>query len=125
MDSTGNITLRLVKGASLYRAFTLNPACAKAMFRVGSAAECNWQVCAPGVAGHHLMLLWKAGELTLVDVGAGNLWVDGEPIHWSRRIVTGYIAFAEAGIVVERTLETAMPATRGVAGIDAEFDKNS
>tara|TARA_R110002096_G_scaffold143328_2_gene299146 strand:- start:2587 stop:2964 length:378 start_codon:yes stop_codon:yes gene_type:complete len=118
------VSLRLVRGASRFRGFTLNPDCSRALFRVGSAIECNWQVQGPGVAPHHLMLLWKGGELTLVDVGAGHLYVDGESFILSRTIVTGTIAFASAAIVVERLPKTNAPATMDVTGAEL-FAKNS
>lgn len=103
------VTLRLVRGVSSVRGFSLNSDGSRALFRVGSAAECNWQVQGPGIAAHHLMLLWKAGELTIVDVGAGHLYVDGEPFVLSRTIESGTIAFASAAIAVERLPKPTMP----------------
>jgi len=113
------VSLRLVRGASPFRGFTLNSDCTRALFRVGCALECNWQVQGPGVAPHHLMLLWKAGELTIVDCGSGHLYVDGEPFSLSRTIETGTIAFGGAAIVVARLQKTTMPAALDTAGIES------
>jgi len=69
------------------------------------------------------MLLWKGSELTLVDVGAGHLYVDGESFLLSRTIVSGTIAFASAAIVVERLPKPTipkpkMPAAMNTAGTE-------
>ncbi len=70
------------------------------MFRVGSALECNWRVCGPGIAPHHLMILWSGFILSVVDVGAGDLFIDGEPFYLSRDIVDGRIQFGSGEILV-------------------------
>ncbi len=97
------VSLRLERGSSPTRGFTLGPQVPRAIFRVGSALECNWRVEGPGVAPHHLMLLWKSGVLTLVNVGAGDLYCDGEAFSLTRVVDTGRIAFASALIVVARS----------------------
>ena len=119
------VSLRLARGVSRHRGFTLGPDCRRALFRVGSAAECNWRVHGPGVAPHHFMLLWKAGELTLVDVGAGDLWLDGAGVTLCQTIETGCISFAGATILVERIRHAKMPVTLDATGIGIEFENNS
>ncbi len=110
------VSLRLLRGESRFRGFTLTADCTRALFRVGSALECNWQVHGPGVAPHHLMLLWKGGELTLVDVGAGHLYLDGASFFLSRIVESGTIAFASAAIVVQRLPKRIVPALESTTG---------
>jgi hypothetical protein len=62
-------------------------------------------VFAPGVADHHFMLLWNGLVLTIVNVGAPNLWVDGKTFHLSTAITSARIQFGSAAIVVDRSLE--------------------
>lgn len=111
------VSLRLERGTSQVRGFTLDSACPRALFRIGTAIECNWQVQGPGIAPHHLMLLWKAGVLTLVDVGAGNVYVDGEAFTLSRTIRCGRIVFASAEICIRRLPKREMPACNDTADI--------
>jgi hypothetical protein len=71
-----------------------------------------------------MMLLWKGSELTLVDVGAGHLYVDGESFLLSRTILSGTITFASAAIVVERLPKPTMPVAIDTTGTDL-VSKNS
>ncbi len=117
MNTDYIVSLRLTMGASHQPGFTIGPACRRALFRVGSALECNWRVEGPGVAPHHLMLMWKLGELTLVDVGAGNLLVDDQPFSLCRTVENARISFGSARIVVERMPQSQMPVALGPTGI--------
>jgi hypothetical protein len=56
------------------------------------------------VADHHFMLLWNGLVLTIVDVGAGDLWVDGKSFQLSTAITSARIQFGSAAIVVDRSL---------------------
>jgi hypothetical protein len=105
-------SLRLVEGESDERGFTLSSACRRALFRVGCALECNWQVFAPGVADHHFMLMWNGLVLTIVDVGAGDLWVDGKSFHLSTSIISARIQFGSAAMVVDRSFQDLSPQSR-------------
>lgn len=96
------LRLGLVAGSSEERGFALGPG--RALFRVGSAKECNWRVSGPGIAPHHLMLLWSERVLTVVDVGAGNLFVNGEAFHLCRAVESGRIQFGSGEILVTRSM---------------------
>ena len=102
MTSPQIFSMRLIAGRSKHPGFTLSSSCSRALFRVGSALECNWRVQAAGVADHHFMLLWNSVELSIVDVGAGDLWVDGENFHLTRSLHSARIDFGSASIVVDR-----------------------
>ncbi|MCP4445526.1 MAG: hypothetical protein GY811_09315 [Myxococcales bacterium] len=102
MESNAVVSLILVLGESRHRCFSLNTECRRALFRIGSGAECNWRVHGIGIAHHHLMLLWKAGELTVINVGADDLFVDGQPVARSLVVASAHITFGSAAIVVER-----------------------
>ena len=69
------------------------------------------------------MLLWKLGTLSLVDVGAGDLWVDGEPVALSLVLAAGIISFGCAEIVVEKVPKRAMPTAQDAAGIAVSSEK--
>ncbi len=125
MQTNYVVSLQLTRGQSRHRRFVLGADCHRALFRVGCAPECNWRVYGPGVSSHHLMLLWKFGELTLVDVGAGDLWLDGQSFVLTRTIVSGRIRFASAEIIVERSLDTTMPAAIDATGTDTIAKKKS
>lgn len=103
------VHITLSRGTSRKRGFTLGADCPRALFRVGTAPECNWRVFGPGVMPHHFMLLWKTGTLTLIDAGAGALLVDGAPAKSCRSIGSARIQFASAEIVVARTIPKKMP----------------
>ena len=94
------LRLRLTRGISDQRGFTLRPGPGRALFRVGSAVECNWRVHGPSIAPHHLMLMWSGSILTLVDVGAGDLWIDGEAFVQCKQIHEGRIQFGTGEILV-------------------------
>ncbi len=111
------VSLRLTSGTSAQRGFTIGPACKRALFRVGSALECNWRVEGPTVAPHHLMLMWKLGELTVVDVGAGQLLVDDHPLFLCQTVENARISFGSALIIVERVPQAQMPAVLNTTGI--------
>ena len=98
-------SLRLVAGKSAERGFTLSSACRRALFRVGCALECNWRVFAPGVADHHFMLMWNGLVLTIVDVGAGDLWVDGKSFHLCTAIGSARIQVGSAAMVVDHSTQ--------------------
>ncbi len=56
------------------------------------------------MADHHFMLMWKRGILSVVDVGAPNLRVNGKAISLSVELLSGRIDFGSAAIVVDRAL---------------------
>lgn len=95
------VSLRLVAGKSPSPGCTLSSRQRRALFRVGSAPECNWRVHGPGVASHHCMLMWNGQELTVVDVGAGELFVDDRAVCGTAVVHSGRIRFGSAAIVVD------------------------
>ena len=101
-DST--LSMRLVRGDSTHHSFCLGTSIPRAIFRVGSALECNWRVTAPGVAPHHFMLLWNGRTLTVIDVGAGDLWVDNQAFRLSAVVNFGQISFGSAIISIEQVI---------------------
>lgn len=98
-------TLQLVSGCSKERDFTLSSAMRRAVFRVGTALECNWRVHGEGVADHHFMLMWNGSILSVVDVGAPNLRVNGESIVLSTTLFSGRIDFGSAAMIVDQCLQ--------------------
>lgn len=102
--SASALQLGLISGASSQRGFSLRAGRARALFRVGSACECNWRVTGPGIAPHHLMILWSGRVLSVVDVGAGSLFVDGKPFYLYREIQSGRIQFGSGEILVSSAM---------------------
>jgi hypothetical protein len=121
-------SLKLVVGESSARGFSLSASCRRAIFRVGAAPECNWRVSAEGVADHHFMMMWNGVVLSVIDVGARDLLVNGKEISLSTVLVSGRIEFGSAAIVVEQHwqgwTETPLPcAIREVVPNQREEDR--
>jgi len=55
------------------------------------------------------MLLWKGNSLTVVDVGATDLRVNGEAISLCKTLLSGRIDFGSAAIVVDQCSYDAAP----------------
>lgn len=57
------------------------------------------------------MLMWNGSKLSVVDVGAGNLLVNGKGIQLSRELLLGRIDFGSAAIVVDQCAESRLSGT--------------
>jgi predicted component of type VI protein secretion system len=106
------VSLRLVSGESKHSGFTLSSRQDRAMFRVGAALECNWRIYGAGVALHHCLLMWNGRDLTVVDVGAGDLWVDETRVSGTAVVHSGRIRFGSATIVVDSAFGGALTGER-------------
>ncbi len=95
------LSMRLVAGKSKDAGFCLSSEIPRAIFRVGQAPECNWRIEGRGIANHHCMMLWNGRFLTLIDVGAGDLWLDNQSFYLTAVVNAGTISFGSAVIVVE------------------------
>lgn len=102
-------SLRLVKGKSKSKGFTLSSSVRRAVFRVGSARECNWRVYGEGVQKHHFMLLWNGHSLTVIDVGATDLRVNGEAVSLCKTLRSGRVDFGSAAIAVDQCSHDVAP----------------
>jgi len=99
---TKNLTsVRLFAGLSENVGWTFTASISRALFRVGSGMSCNWRIQAPGVLENHFMLLWDGSNLTLIDVGAGVVRVDGQIVRGTAIVRTGRVEFGGAAIVID------------------------
>jgi hypothetical protein len=67
----------VLMGETNRQRFVVHPGAPAQRFRIGSSAECNWTVDAPGVAPLHLELHWDGGELFVTPLGGCTVLLNG------------------------------------------------
>jgi hypothetical protein len=98
------VSLRLTAGESQYSGFTLSSRQKRALFRVGSASQCNWRVYGEGVAAHHFLMLWNGSQLSVIRAGRDEVYCDSQEVESSTVIRSGCIKFGGASITVDSSV---------------------